>query len=93
MILTAETLSRELTISFNEEQRAKLTALASTIKNKKLQVSSVLRAATRDSIFIYMYSLISLDFVQISNFGFLFLYILEKSTYLFNSKIQSGIKP
>ncbi|XP_026734424.1 probable ATP-dependent DNA helicase HFM1 [Trichoplusia ni] len=39
VILTAETLSRELTISFNEEQRAKLTALASSIKNKKLQVT------------------------------------------------------
>ncbi|CAH0585842.1 unnamed protein product [Chrysodeixis includens] len=37
VILTAETLSRELTISFNAEQRAKLTAVASTIKNKKLQ--------------------------------------------------------
>ncbi|XP_063891886.1 uncharacterized protein LOC110374698 [Helicoverpa armigera] len=37
VILTAETLSRELTISFNAEQKAKLTALASTIKNKKLQ--------------------------------------------------------
>ncbi|CAH0691742.1 unnamed protein product [Spodoptera exigua] len=37
VILTAETLSRELTISFNAEQKAKLTALASTIKNKTLQ--------------------------------------------------------
>lgn len=37
--LTAETLSRELTINFNAEQKAKLTALASTIKNKKLQVT------------------------------------------------------
>ncbi|XP_075977945.1 uncharacterized protein LOC142977749 [Anticarsia gemmatalis] len=37
VILTAETLSRELTINFNAEQKAKLTALASTIKNKKLQ--------------------------------------------------------
>ncbi|XP_049873449.1 probable ATP-dependent DNA helicase HFM1 [Pectinophora gossypiella] len=35
--LTADTLSRELTINFTPEQKAKLTALASTIKNKKLQ--------------------------------------------------------
>ncbi|XP_072948761.1 probable ATP-dependent DNA helicase HFM1 [Epargyreus clarus] len=35
--LTAETLSREITVSFNPEQKAKLTALASTLKNKKLQ--------------------------------------------------------
>ncbi|CAH1638108.1 unnamed protein product [Spodoptera littoralis] len=39
VILTAETLSRELTVSFNAEQKAKLTALASTIKNKTLQVN------------------------------------------------------
>ncbi|CAG9786613.1 unnamed protein product [Diatraea saccharalis] len=37
VLLTAETLSREITITFNPEQKAKLTALASTIKNKKLQ--------------------------------------------------------
>ncbi|XP_052747667.1 probable ATP-dependent DNA helicase HFM1 [Galleria mellonella] len=37
VILTAETLSREITINFNSEQKAKLMALASTIKNKKLQ--------------------------------------------------------
>ncbi|XP_073956521.1 uncharacterized protein [Choristoneura fumiferana] len=36
--LTAETLSKEITVSFNPEQKAKLTALASTLKNKKLQM-------------------------------------------------------
>ncbi|KAL4707758.1 hypothetical protein ACJJTC_001704 [Scirpophaga incertulas] len=36
--LTAETLSREITIIFSPEQKAKLTTLASTIKNKKLQM-------------------------------------------------------
>ncbi|CAH0715691.1 unnamed protein product, partial [Brenthis ino] len=35
--LTAEALSREITVSFNMEQKNKLTALASTIKNKKIQ--------------------------------------------------------
>nr|XP_034832239.1 probable ATP-dependent DNA helicase HFM1 [Maniola hyperantus] len=35
--LTAETLSREITINFNEEQKAALVALASTLKNKKIQ--------------------------------------------------------
>ncbi|XP_045772503.1 probable ATP-dependent DNA helicase HFM1 [Maniola jurtina] len=35
--LTAETLSREMTISFNAEQKAELVALASTLKNKKVQ--------------------------------------------------------
>ncbi|XP_063363913.1 probable ATP-dependent DNA helicase HFM1 [Cydia amplana] len=37
--LTAEALSREVTVSFSPEQKAKLTALASTLKNKKLQVA------------------------------------------------------
>ncbi|KAJ8721970.1 hypothetical protein PYW08_004372 [Mythimna loreyi] len=37
VVLTAETLSKELTISFNAEQKAKLTVVASSIKNKKLQ--------------------------------------------------------
>ncbi|XP_059053609.1 probable ATP-dependent DNA helicase HFM1 [Achroia grisella] len=37
VILTAETLSREITINFNQEQKDKLMTLASTIKNKKLQ--------------------------------------------------------
>ncbi|KAL0883307.1 hypothetical protein ABMA27_016718 [Loxostege sticticalis] len=37
VLLTAETLSREITITFSPEQKVKLTALASTIKNKKLQ--------------------------------------------------------
>ncbi|KAI8436635.1 hypothetical protein MSG28_010133, partial [Choristoneura fumiferana] len=32
-----KTLSKEITVSFNPEQKAKLTALASTLKNKKLQ--------------------------------------------------------
>ncbi|XP_063535997.1 probable ATP-dependent DNA helicase HFM1 [Cydia strobilella] len=36
--LTAEALSREVTVSFSPEQKAKLTALASTLKNKKLQM-------------------------------------------------------
>lgn len=40
VLLTAETLSREITITFSPDQQAKLTALASTIKNKKLQVIS-----------------------------------------------------
>ncbi|CAG4956316.1 unnamed protein product [Colias eurytheme] len=35
--LTAETLSREITVGFSEEQKARLAALASTIKNKKFQ--------------------------------------------------------
>ncbi|XP_063825930.1 probable ATP-dependent DNA helicase HFM1 [Ostrinia nubilalis] len=37
VLLTAETLSKEITITFSPEQKAKLTALASTIKTKKLQ--------------------------------------------------------
>ncbi|XP_048478525.1 probable ATP-dependent DNA helicase HFM1 [Plutella xylostella] len=37
VVMTAETLSRELTITFNPEQKAKLMQLASNIKNKKLQ--------------------------------------------------------
>ncbi|CAH2096376.1 unnamed protein product [Euphydryas editha] len=37
VLLTAETLSKEITVSFSAEQRMKLTALASTIKNKKIQ--------------------------------------------------------
>ncbi|XP_028173539.1 probable ATP-dependent DNA helicase HFM1 [Ostrinia furnacalis] len=37
VLLTAETLSKEITITFSLEQKAKLTALASTIKTKKLQ--------------------------------------------------------
>lgn len=37
-MLTAETLSREITVSFNTEQKNKLMALASTIKTKKIQV-------------------------------------------------------
>ncbi|XP_037294374.1 probable ATP-dependent DNA helicase HFM1 [Manduca sexta] len=37
VLLTAETLSKELTINFNPEQKARLVALASTMKNKKLQ--------------------------------------------------------
>ncbi|XP_038210055.1 probable ATP-dependent DNA helicase HFM1 [Zerene cesonia] len=35
--LTAETLSREITVGFSDEQKARLAALASTIKNKKFQ--------------------------------------------------------
>ncbi|XP_045536662.1 ATP-dependent DNA helicase MER3 homolog [Papilio machaon] len=37
VILTAEALSREITLRFSEEQKAKLTALASAIKTKKIQ--------------------------------------------------------
>ncbi|CAG9125412.1 unnamed protein product [Plutella xylostella] len=37
VVMTAEALSRELTITFNPEQKAKLMQLASNIKNKKLQ--------------------------------------------------------
>ncbi|CAH2048513.1 unnamed protein product, partial [Iphiclides podalirius] len=37
VLLTAETLSREITINFSPEQRAKLVAVASVIKNKKVQ--------------------------------------------------------
>ncbi|KAJ2948978.1 hypothetical protein O0L34_g5918 [Tuta absoluta] len=35
--MTAEMLSKELTVSFTPEQQARLSAVASTIKNKKLQ--------------------------------------------------------
>ncbi|XP_045516918.1 probable ATP-dependent DNA helicase HFM1 [Pieris brassicae] len=35
--LTAETLSREITVGFTNDQRARLAALASTIKTKKIQ--------------------------------------------------------
>ncbi|CAH2234497.1 jg1639 [Pararge aegeria aegeria] len=37
VVLTAETLSREITVTFNQEQKIKLDALASTLKNKKVQ--------------------------------------------------------
>ncbi|KPI97677.1 putative ATP-dependent DNA helicase HFM1 [Papilio xuthus] len=37
VILTAGALSREITFRFSEEQKAKLTALASAIKTKKIQ--------------------------------------------------------
>ncbi|CAK1580092.1 unnamed protein product [Parnassius mnemosyne] len=37
VLLTAETLSKEITINFSPEQKAKLVALASVIKNKKVQ--------------------------------------------------------
>ncbi|KPJ20131.1 putative ATP-dependent DNA helicase HFM1 [Papilio machaon] len=42
VILTAEALSREITFRFSEEKKAKLTALASAIKTKKIQVSYLL---------------------------------------------------
>ncbi|XP_026327613.1 probable ATP-dependent DNA helicase HFM1 [Hyposmocoma kahamanoa] len=37
VLMTAETLSKEVTINFTPEQKSRLTAVASTIKNKKLQ--------------------------------------------------------
>ncbi|XP_047533405.1 probable ATP-dependent DNA helicase HFM1 [Vanessa atalanta] len=37
VVLTAETLAKEITVSFSSEQKMKLTALASTIKTKKIQ--------------------------------------------------------
>ncbi|XP_050351161.1 probable ATP-dependent DNA helicase HFM1 [Nymphalis io] len=37
VVLTAETLAKEITVSFNTEQKMKLTSLASTIKTKKIQ--------------------------------------------------------
>ncbi|OWR41095.1 putative HFM1 protein [Danaus plexippus plexippus] len=37
VMFTAETLSKEITVGFSPDQRAKLTTIASSIRNKKLQ--------------------------------------------------------